>query len=140
MIRRPEMWLALAGVVLIVLGTCGILAGPPALLAVGAWLIGIPAAFGARMDAQGRTDAPGGYVTRWFDPTEPAARRAPSNIGSADTQAAIRRYVTDPDAEVEDLERDLDRTMRGIGPQPPEVFFENDALRDLLARSRAGAP
>lgn len=96
MIRRAETWLALIGVGMIV---CGVLAATPALLIVGVGLVGLPAVLGAYMDAPHRTDAPGGYLS--------AVIAAPSA-----EQRAIQRYVTNPDAEVADLERDLDRVMR----------------------------
>lgn len=59
------------------------------------------------------TDAPGGYSVP-----------VPSN-----EQLAIQRYVTDPDAEVADLERDLDYAMRDA---------MRDPMRDFLARAREG--
>lgn len=121
MIRRSETWLAFAGVLLIVLGTCGVLTATPALLAVGAGLVGLPAALGSHMDAQGRTDAPGGY-----------------SVMASNEQLAVQRYVSDPNAEVEDLERDLDRAMRGIEPQPPQAAAD-EAMRGFLARAKAGA-
>lgn len=96
---RFSVLLIATGMALVILGTCGVLAGIGDLLAVGVGLIGIPAVLGAHMDAVGRTDAPGGYLSTVI--------ALPSN-----EELAIQRYVTNPDAEVEDLERDLDHAMR----------------------------
>lgn len=116
--RHAEFWLGVVGLVVLALSAGGVVSNPQVVV-VAAACVGIPAVLGVHADRA---------FARRLDHEQPVA-----------VQAAVHRYVTDPNAEVADLERDLDCAFRANTRAPHGTLTEPviGGVRPVVAESNS---